>query len=75
MMPGDFNHLGVLDAKNDNIYPVEMHITAKANPALELVIHQYIYRIYYCAVAGDPTHKHFAYFENELIPPIGQTPG
>ena len=57
------------DFSNDNIYSVGTHITAIANPGQELVIHKYYQRIYYCAVAGQPDHKHFAYFERELTPP------
>jgi hypothetical protein len=54
---------------NDNIYPEGTLITAKVNPGLPLVIRKYYQRIYYCAIVGDPAHKHFAYFERELIPP------
>lgn len=46
------------------------HITAKENPALPLVIVKYYQRIYYCAVIGNPDHKHLAYFEGELNPPM-----
>lgn len=53
----------------DNLYPIGTFVTAKVNPGLRLVIHQYYQRIYYCAVVNDPTHKHFAYFERELTPP------
>lgn len=56
---------------NDNRYPVGMNVAAKVNPELPLRIHSYYQRIYYCAVEGDPEHKHFAYFERELIPPMG----
>ena len=56
---------------NDNIYPVGTLISAKVNPELPLVIHKYYQRIYYCAVVGDPDHKHFAYYERELISPAG----
>ena len=52
----------------DNIYPVGAFVTARVNPAVALVIHQYYQRIYYCAVVNDPGHKHFAYFEREIIP-------
>jgi hypothetical protein len=55
---------------DDNIYPIGTPITAKNNPTLKLVIYQYLYRIYYCAVANDPDHAHLAYFEHELIPPV-----
>ena len=53
----------------DNRYPVGTLITAKINPSLPLIIFKYYRRIYYCAVVGNPTHKHFAYFEHELTPP------
>lgn len=56
--------------KNDNKYPEGTHITAKANPTIPLVIIRYYQRIYYCAVIGNPAHKHFTYFERELKPPI-----
>jgi hypothetical protein len=52
----------------DNIYPVGASILAKENPTLRLTILKYYDRIYYCSVADDPDHKHFAYFERELIP-------
>jgi hypothetical protein len=55
---------------NDNIYPEGTLLTAKANPSLQLIVHKYYQRIYYCAVVGNPDHKHFAYFERELIPPV-----
>jgi hypothetical protein len=54
---------------NDNIYPEGALITAKANPALQLIIRKYYQRIYYCEIVDDPEHKHLAYFERELIPP------
>lgn len=53
----------------DNIYPAGTLITAKVNPSLPLIIVRYYQRIYYCAVVGNPDHKHFAYFERELTPP------
>ncbi len=53
----------------DNIYQEGSTITAKENPALKLVIMKYYQRIYYCAIADDPEHKHLAYFERELISP------
>lgn len=56
----------------DNIYPTGTLIKAKVNPALPLIIHKYYQRIYYCAVVDDPDHKHFAYFERELIPPVNK---
>lgn len=52
-----------------NIYKEGTIIAAKADPGLSLVIVRYYQRIYYCAVAGEPDRKHFAYFERELIPP------
>jgi hypothetical protein len=54
---------------NDNKYPRGTHIYAKENPQLKLVIDAYKQRIYYCAVAGHPEMKQFAYFERELIDP------
>lgn len=54
---------------NDNKYPKGMFIYAKANPQLKLVIDAYKQRIYFCAVAGHPEMKQFAYFERELIDP------
>lgn len=54
---------------SENTYPVGSFISAKADPDLPLVITNYNQRIYYCAVVGQPDHKHFAYFERELIPP------
>jgi hypothetical protein len=53
-------------SSKDNIYPIGTFVTAKVNPSLPLVIHQYYQRIYYCAVVNDPAHKQFAYFEREL---------
>lgn len=53
----------------DNIYREGTGIRAKENPDLPLVIFKYYQRIYYCAVADNPQHKHLAYFERELIPP------
>lgn len=59
-----------MDISNeDNIYAVGTKIYANEDPARQLIIHKYYHRIYYCAVADDPGHKHFAYFERELIPP------
>jgi hypothetical protein len=55
--------------ENDNIYKPGTIVAAKADPGLSLVIVRYYQRIYYCAVAGEPERKHFAYFERELIPP------
>lgn len=54
---------------SDNIYKEGTVIAAKVNPDLKLVILRYYQRIYYCAVAGAPDHKPFAYFERELVPP------
>jgi hypothetical protein len=56
-------------SSEDNKYSVGTPITAKVNPSLQLVIAKYYQRIYYCAVVDHPEHKHFAYFERELIPP------
>jgi hypothetical protein len=55
---------------SDNIYQEGTCITAKVNPGLPLIIRTYYQRIYYCAVVGDNEHKHFAYFERELIQPV-----
>jgi hypothetical protein len=57
---------------NDNKYPLGMFIYAKVNPELKLVIDAYKQRIYFCAVAGHPELKQFAYFERELIDPGGR---
>lgn len=54
---------------SDNIYPIGQIIRARTNPLLPLVIYKYFQRIYYCSVVDDPNHKHFAYFEHELLPP------
>lgn len=51
----------------DNIYPIGTRISARENPTRELIIHSYYQRIYYCALADDPTHKHLVYFEKDLI--------
>lgn len=53
---------------SDNLYPEGTRVTAKMNPSLPLIIMKYYQRIYYCAVVGNPDHKHFAYFERELNP-------
>ena len=55
----------------DNIYRVGMNITAKVDPLLKLKIERYYQRIYYCSVVDAPEQKHFAYFERELLPPVG----
>lgn len=55
----------------DNIYQEGTIITAIVNPALQLIIMKYYQRIYYCAVVGDEKQKQLAYFERELIPPVG----
>jgi len=52
----------------DNIYKLGSITTAKVNPALKLVIVKYYQRIYYCAETDNPSSKHLAYFENELLP-------
>jgi hypothetical protein len=52
----------------ENIYMVGAFVAAAEAPARMLVIHQYYRRIYYCAVADNPAHKHFVYFGHELIP-------
>jgi hypothetical protein len=63
-------HITMHTLSNDNIYEEGTLVTAKVNPGLRLIIHKYYQRIYYCAIVGDPSHKHFAYFERELIPPV-----
>ena len=56
---------------NDNLYKEGTVICAKVKPALKLIITKYRQRICYCSVLGHPSENHFAYFEKELIPPIG----
>jgi len=51
------------------MYAEGSFITAKENPARNLIVSRYLDRIYYCNVVDDPTHKLLAYFERELIPP------
>lgn len=41
---------------------------AKVNPDLKLIIRQYLKRIYYCTVVGNPLQKDLVFFERELIP-------
>jgi hypothetical protein len=58
------------NSNEDNmLYPVGTLISAIVNPALPLIIDKCYQMIYYCTVVGSPDHKHFAYFEWELIPP------
>lgn len=52
----------------DNMYELGTHVTAKADPALKLIIVKYYQRIYYCAETENLSRKHLAYFENELNP-------
>lgn len=54
---------------SDNIFSIGTIVSAKVEPGLSLVIAKYYQRIYYCSIVGQPTHKQFAYFERELIPP------
>jgi len=54
----------------DNLYKEGSIITAKENPALDLIITRYYQRIYYCDVLGKPGKKQLVYFERELNPPI-----
>jgi hypothetical protein len=54
---------------DDNIYAVGTMIFAKEKPDLKLVIEQYMQRIYFCRVLGQPDTKQIPYFEKELIPP------
>jgi hypothetical protein len=60
-------------SNNDNLYPVGTVVKAKVDPTLPLIIEQYNGRIYYCAAVDTPEHRHFAYFERELIPPVAIT--
>jgi hypothetical protein len=53
----------------DNVYKIGTFISAKEKPETQLVINQYLKRIYYCEAVGDPSHKLLAYFERQLIPP------
>jgi hypothetical protein len=53
----------------DNIYKQGSFITARENPAANLIIQKYYQRIYYCTRVDDPSKKLFAYFERELIAP------
>lgn len=53
---------------NDNIFDLGTHVSAKALPALKLIIVKYYQRIYYCAEIDNPSKKHLAYFENEISP-------
>lgn len=55
--------------EEDNIYATGTIITAKVAPQTKLKIERYYRRIYYCSVIDEPTHKHYAYFERELIAP------
>ena len=55
---------------NDNIYKVGSWISAKVNPGVQLVIKEYLDRIYYCGVKSEPDIKLLAYFEHELISPV-----
>ena len=57
---------------NDNIYKVGTLIKAKDNPGMDLIIHSYLQRIYFCAELGNPHGKHLAYFEGELISPSSE---
>ncbi len=52
----------------DNIFKVGAIMSAKIHPQIRLTITKYYQRIYYCSVVDDPTQRHIAYFERELIP-------
>jgi len=54
---------------NDNKYPVGTVVYARVQPDLKLVIEQYMQRIYFCGVSGQPGMKQLPYFERELIIP------
>lgn len=53
----------------DNIYSIGTRVTAKHDPAQQLVIVRYYQRIYYCSIVDQPAHKQLAYFERELVTP------
>jgi hypothetical protein len=55
--------------KDDNIFKQGTLITAKENPALQLIIVNYYQRIYYCADAQHPDGRQRVYFERELNSP------
>jgi hypothetical protein len=57
------------NTNDDNIYKVGTIIKAKVFPNIELIIMKYYHRTYFCADLNEPSRKHFAYFERELIPP------
>ncbi|MDO6388713.1 hypothetical protein Q4E40_01155 [Pontibacter sp. BT731] len=52
----------------ENTFPIGSEVFAKVNPDLKLIIRQYLKRIYYCTVMGNPLQKDLVYFERELIP-------
>jgi hypothetical protein len=52
----------------ENIFPIGSEVFAKVNPDLKLTIRQYLKRIYYCTVNGNPSQKDLVYFERELMP-------
>ena len=52
----------------ENTFPIGSEVFAKVNPDLKLIIRQYLKRIYYCTVMGNPFQKDLVYFERELIP-------
>jgi hypothetical protein len=56
--------------KRDNLYKEGTIISAKENPALNLVINKYLQRIYYCTAIGAPDGQQFAYFEHNLLTPV-----
>lgn len=59
------------EINDDNLYPEGTVISAKVNPSLQLVITSYRQRIYYCSAVDHPEQKGFAYFERELVRPLG----
>jgi hypothetical protein len=56
---------------SDNIYPEGTILVSKANRDVKLKIESYNQRIYYCSTVGDESKKQLAYFERELVPPVG----
>lgn len=50
----------------DNIYPIGALVYAKNFPLVGLEIRSYNKRIYYCAVIGDNSLHHKAYYEREI---------
>jgi hypothetical protein len=53
----------------DNRYEEGSIILAKANPKVNLLIIEYLQRIYYCVEVNHPQQKQLVYFERELVSP------